>query len=85
MARKYPHFKLWFKGEIVEPERTNVSVFTSAAMRRANIYEGIRSYWNELNAICSSRYSICTFGGIFRTYGSCGWLLPTRQNSTKLL
>jgi branched-chain amino acid aminotransferase len=47
MAPKYPHYKVWLNGEVVEPERANVSVFTSTAMRGANVYEGIRLYWSE--------------------------------------
>jgi len=47
MARKYPHHKVWLNGEVVDPDRANVSVFTSTAMRGANVYEGIRSYWSE--------------------------------------
>jgi branched-chain amino acid aminotransferase len=47
MAPKYPHHKVWLNGEVVEPERATVSVFTATAMRGANVYEGIRSYWSE--------------------------------------
>ena len=47
MAKSYPHFKVWLNGDIVPPEQANVSVFTQTAMRGANVYEGMRAYWDE--------------------------------------
>ena len=47
MATRYPHHKVWLDGEMVEPEDAKVSVFTATAMRGANVYEGLRAYWNE--------------------------------------
>ena len=46
MAKKYQHYKVWLDGEIVAPEDANISVFTATAMRGANVYEGLRAYWN---------------------------------------
>ena len=46
MATKYPHHKVWLNGKMVGPEGASVSVFTSTAMRGANVYEGLRAYWN---------------------------------------
>src|SRR5262249_20028760 len=45
MAR-YTHFKVWLDGKIVEPEDANLSVFTLTVLRGANVYEGLRAYWN---------------------------------------
>ena len=47
MATQYAHHKVWLNGEIVEPEDAKISVFTATAMRGANVYEGLRAYWNE--------------------------------------
>jgi branched-chain amino acid aminotransferase len=47
MATKYAHHKVWLNGEIVDPEDAKISVFTATAMRGANVYEGLRAYWNE--------------------------------------
>ena len=47
MAKSYPHYKVWMNGEVVAPEQANVSVFTQTAMRGANVYEGLRAYWDE--------------------------------------
>jgi branched-chain amino acid aminotransferase len=45
MAR-YRHFKVWLDGKIVEPEDATLSVFTLTVLRGANVYEGLRAYWN---------------------------------------
>jgi branched-chain amino acid aminotransferase len=45
MAR-YTHFKVWLDGKIVEPEDATLSVFTLTVLRGANVYEGLRAYWN---------------------------------------
>lgn len=47
MSPNYQHHKVWLNGKVVPPEEANVSVFTATAMRGANVYEGIRSYWSE--------------------------------------
>lgn len=47
MTMRYQHYKVWLDGVMVAPENANVSVFTSTAMRGANVYEGLRAYWNE--------------------------------------
>ncbi len=47
MATKYKHYQVWMNGQMVAPEDAKVSVFTSTAMRGANVYEGLRAYWNE--------------------------------------
>ena len=47
MATQYAHHKVWLDGDIVDPEDAKVSVFTATAMRGANVYEGLRAYWNE--------------------------------------
>jgi branched-chain amino acid aminotransferase len=46
MAR-YRHWKVWIDGKVVAPEDAAVSVFTQTALRGANVYEGLRAYWNE--------------------------------------
>ena len=46
MATNYKHYKVWLDGEMVAPEDAKVSVFTATAMRGANVYEGLRAYWN---------------------------------------
>ena len=40
------HFKVWLDGKIVEPEQATLSVFTLTVLRGANVYEGLRAYWN---------------------------------------
>src|SRR5438093_204 len=45
MAR-YTHFKVWLDGKIVDPEDAKLSVFTLTVLRGANVYEGLRAYWN---------------------------------------
>jgi hypothetical protein len=45
MAR-YPHFKVWLDGKIVNPEDAKLSVFTLTVLRGANVHEGLRAYWN---------------------------------------
>ena len=45
MAR-YTHFKVWLDGKIVDPEAAMLSVFTLTVLRGANVYEGLRAYWN---------------------------------------
>ena len=45
MAR-YMHFKVWLDGKIVNPEEATLSVFTLTVLRGANVYEGLRAYWN---------------------------------------
>jgi hypothetical protein len=45
MAR-YAHFKVWLDGKIVDPEAATLSVFTLTVLRGANVYEGLRAYWN---------------------------------------
>ena len=47
MVTQYAHRKVWLNGRVVEPEDATVSVFTATAMRGANVYEGLRAYWNE--------------------------------------
>ncbi len=47
MASKYTHCKVWLNGDVVAPEDAKVTVFTATAMRGANVYEGIRAYWDE--------------------------------------
>ena len=42
-----PNHKVWLDGAIVAPEHAKISIFTETAMRGANVYEGIRAYWNE--------------------------------------
>ena len=37
---------LWFNGEIVPRERATVHVTSATATRGANVFEGIRAYWN---------------------------------------
>lgn len=39
-------YKVWLNGKVVRPEEASVSVFTQTAMRGANVYEGIRCYWD---------------------------------------
>jgi branched-chain amino acid aminotransferase len=46
MATKYKHNKVWLNGSVVDPNEATVTVFTATAMRGANVYEGIRFYWN---------------------------------------
>jgi branched-chain amino acid aminotransferase len=46
MARER-HFKVWLDGKIVEPEQATLSVFTLTVLRGANVYEGLRAYWND--------------------------------------
>ena len=46
MVTPYKHYKVWLDGEMVEPEDAKISVFTATAMRGANVYEGLRAYWN---------------------------------------
>jgi branched-chain amino acid aminotransferase len=41
-------YRVWMDGRIVEPEQAVVSVFTQTAMRGANVYEGLRAYWDEV-------------------------------------
>jgi branched-chain amino acid aminotransferase len=43
---RYKHFKVWLDGKIVEPEDATLSVFTLTVLRGANVYEGLRAYWN---------------------------------------
>ena len=38
---------VWLDGRVVAPEDAKVSVLTATAMRGANVYEGLRAYWNE--------------------------------------
>lgn len=40
-------YKVWMNGRIVAPEEATVSVFSQTAMRGANVYEGLRCYWDE--------------------------------------
>jgi len=47
MVTQYAHHKVWLNGRVVEPEDATVSVFTATAMRGANVYEGLRAYWDE--------------------------------------
>ena len=37
---------LWFNGEIVPRERATVHVMSATATRGANVFEGMRAYWN---------------------------------------
>ena len=46
METTYQHYKVWLDGKMVAPEDANISVFTATAMRGANVYEGLRAYWN---------------------------------------
>jgi len=46
MVTPYKHYKVWLDGEMVAPEDAKISVFTATAMRGANVYEGLRAYWN---------------------------------------
>jgi branched-chain amino acid aminotransferase len=39
--------KVWMDGRIVAPADAVVSVFTQTAMRGANVYEGLRAYWDS--------------------------------------
>ncbi len=45
MAEK--KYKVWLDGTIVAPEDAKVSVFSQTAMRGANVYEGLRGYWDD--------------------------------------
>jgi branched-subunit amino acid aminotransferase/4-amino-4-deoxychorismate lyase len=45
MARD-KHWKVWLDGKIVDPEIATLSVFTLTVLRGANVYEGLRAYWN---------------------------------------
>ncbi|MCC7272215.1 MAG: branched-chain-amino-acid transaminase [Alphaproteobacteria bacterium] len=45
-ARKYEYRDVWMNGAIVPQEQANVPIFTQTAQRGANVYEGIRAYWN---------------------------------------
>ncbi|MBI4183716.1 MAG: branched-chain amino acid transaminase [Proteobacteria bacterium] len=47
MAKTYKHYKVWLNGKVVPPEQAVITVFTQTAMRGANVYEGIRCYWND--------------------------------------
>src|SRR5262249_58170830 len=47
MARD-KHFKVWLDGKIVEPEHATLSGFTLTRLRVANVYEGLRAYWNPV-------------------------------------
>lgn len=38
---------VWFNGEIVPWEEAKIHVSTECARRGANVFEGIRAYWNE--------------------------------------
>jgi branched-chain amino acid aminotransferase, group I len=40
------HYKVWLDGKIVPPEDATLSVFTLTVLRGANVYEGLRAYWN---------------------------------------
>src|SRR6476660_6183060 len=40
------HYKVWLDGKIVNPEDATLSVFTLTVLRGANVYEGLRAYWN---------------------------------------
>ena len=42
-----PTQRVWLDGNVVAAEDANISVFTEAAMRGANVYEGLRAYWSE--------------------------------------
>ena len=46
MAITYKHYQVWLDGKMVAPEDAKISVFTATAMRGANVYEGLRAYWN---------------------------------------
>ena len=46
MATTYKHYQVWLDGKMVAPEDAKISVFTATAMRGANVYEGLRAYWN---------------------------------------
>ncbi len=38
---------VWFDGEIVPWERATVHVSTATVLRGANVFEGVRAYWNS--------------------------------------
>ena len=40
------HYKVWLDVKIVPPEDATLSVFTLTVLRGANVYEGLRAYWN---------------------------------------
>lgn len=44
---KRRHAKVWLDGKIVAPEDAKLSVFTQTVLRGANVYEGLRAYWND--------------------------------------
>jgi branched-chain amino acid aminotransferase len=45
MAQERPAF-VWFDGKIVPYEDAKVHVSTATVLRGANIFEGVRAYWN---------------------------------------
>lgn len=45
---KYQHHKVWLDGRIVPPEQATISIFTQTALRGANVYEGLRAYWDDV-------------------------------------
>lgn len=46
-AKKYEYRDVWLNGAIVPQAEANVPIFTQTAQRGANVYEGIRAYWNQ--------------------------------------
>ena len=48
MSKDSERFQVWLDGGMVAPEDAKVSVLTATAMRGANVYEGLRAYWDEV-------------------------------------
>ena len=52
MSKDSERFRVWLDGGMVAPEDAKVSVLTATDMRGANVYEGLRAYWDEVAGNC---------------------------------
>jgi branched-chain amino acid aminotransferase len=43
----FKNYKVWLDGQIVDSDKAVIPIFTQTALRGANVYEGLRAYWDE--------------------------------------
>ena len=63
MSKDSERFRVWLDGGMVAPEDAKMNALTATAMRGANVYEGLRAYWDEVREIAArfreGRIAVC--------------------------
>ena len=90
MSKDSERFQVCLDGGMVAPEDAKVSVITATAMRGANVYEGLRAYWDEVRGNlfvwkldqdleCQGRQEVPAGGDRYLCVGGGGRGAPPRR------